>query len=177
MTMRPESQELRHVARTSIAAPIDAVWRELTTPGRVQRFYFDSALDLEPTIGAQVRYRDVRGRRTIIEGQVLAFEPPRRFAHTLRFTNLPDPPTRVEWQLTASGAGTSVTIVHDGFTEATRTYRLSARGWPQILANLRSWLEEGRLPLRTRAQYVVMRLVAPLLLRERGDRHGRGAGG
>lgn len=149
--------------KAEIDAPLDAVWRELTQPGVVQRAYFDSVLesDLEP--GSAIAYRTPNGKHTFIKGEVVAFEPPRRFAHTFTFMNLPDAPTQVAYSLEPDGEGTCVTIQHTGFEGETKTWREVGRGWPFILGNLKSILERGKLPFKTRLQYALMKLFMPFM--------------
>jgi uncharacterized protein YndB with AHSA1/START domain len=86
--------------RVTIRAPIDKVWAELTRTDAVLPFFFN-AVCKTPGLGvnAPIRMRSKDGKNTTVVGEVLEFEPPHRYAHTFRFTNLDDPPCIVRYRL------------------------------------------------------------------------------
>jgi hypothetical protein len=55
-----------------------------------------------------------------------------------------DPPSRVTWEIEPIGFGTcSLTLRHDDFAGATRTFESVRTGWPKVLSSLKSLLETG----------------------------------
>ena len=88
---------------------------------------------------------------------------PARLVQSFRFSDLPDPSTRVAFTLTEEDGGTRVTIAHDDLDDAPATAKRVSKGWPHILGNLESYLVRGKLPLKTRLGYAVMKLMMPLM--------------
>lgn len=84
------------VFRIVVKADIQRVRRELTKTGEAQGAVFDAWLHttgLAP--GAPLQLRAGSGRHVLVEGSVVAFEPPHRFVHTHRFTQHDDPVCQV----------------------------------------------------------------------------------
>jgi uncharacterized protein YndB with AHSA1/START domain len=146
-----------------IQAPRERVWDALTDTSTRQAFYFDSCLDTALTPGSALKYCTPDRKRTFIVGEVLEVEPPNRFVHSFRFSDLKDPPTKVTIILTEEAGGTRVTLSHGGLGTAPNTAKRVAKGWPHILGNLESWLVRGKLPLKTRIGYAMMKVMMPLM--------------
>jgi uncharacterized protein YndB with AHSA1/START domain len=84
----------------------------------------------------------------IVEGEVIASEPPSRLVHSYHSLWPPmneDAPTRVTWELEAMPGGvTKVTVLHEEFQGETATYKgLQSGGWAWILSNMKTLLETG----------------------------------
>ena len=84
----------------------------------------------------------------VIEGEVVAADPPSRLVHTYRSLWPPldqDAPTKVTWELEPmSGDVTRVTVVHEDFAGETATYQgLKSGGYAWILSNMKTLLETG----------------------------------
>jgi len=102
-----------------LSRPIEAVWRAVTDPTELEH-WFPCGVELELRVGGPMRFTFTPD--LVLDGEVLALEPPRRFAFrwgtdVLRF------------ELAAKGAGTQLVLVqllHDeGEPSAART----AAGW------------------------------------------------
>lgn len=160
------SKPLQHVFEIRIKGSIQTVWEEITKRGAVQRPVMDTILvsDLKP--GSPFRYTSPNGKYTMVKGEILEIEPPRRLVHTYQFTMNPDPPTRVTWELEQIGDEVRVSLVHDQFTSETKTYKAVQGGWKQILGNLKTLLETGDIPFGTKAMYFVMYLTLPLVMKK-----------
>jgi uncharacterized protein YndB with AHSA1/START domain len=139
-----------------INAPIERVWAEITKRRTLSKSLFNTMLHCELRPGSPLSYRSKNGRHAFIVGQVVEVVPPTRFAHTFRFTNVPDQPTLVTWELAPIGKGTRVTLTHSRFEGQTKTYKMVSGGWVQILALLKSELETGKIPVGTRVKYTLM---------------------
>jgi uncharacterized protein YndB with AHSA1/START domain len=148
-------RELLH--SITIAAPIEAVWAELTRIDGRQRAMMDTVLDsaLEP--GAPLYYRSPDGKRVFIVGRVIDVEPPRRLSHTQRLTMRDDPFTVVTWELEPAGEGTRVTLRHTGWPEDTKKLDQVDGTWATILPELKRLLESGDISRRLKARYVAFR--------------------
>ena len=130
-----------------IMAPPEQVWAAITTPEFTSRYYYGSTLTTDLTVGSPFTYHMPDGS-PIVEGQVVASEPPNRLVHTYHSLWPPmneDAPTRVTWELESMPGGvTRVTVVHEDFPSETATYKgLQGGGWAWILSNMKTLLETG----------------------------------
>lgn len=130
-----------------IKAPPEQVWAAITTAEFTSRYYYGNALKTDLTVGSPFTYHMQDGA-PIVEGQVVASEPPTRLVHTYRSLWPPmneDAPTTVTWELEALPGGvTKLTVVHADFQAETATYRgLQSGGWTWILSNMKTLLETG----------------------------------
>jgi uncharacterized protein YndB with AHSA1/START domain len=140
--------------RIFIAADIQRVWRELTKTGEAQGAVFNAWLHttgLAP--GGRLQMRTGSGRHVLVDGEVVAFEPPHRFVHTHRFTQHDDPVCQVSYELKPVGAGVEVTLRVIGLPAGTKTAKSMQSGGTMILKSLKTIAESGRPPLATRMMY------------------------
>ena len=133
-----------------VAAPPREVWRAFTLVGTPRPHYFDAVLQADMRPGGRWRFVTDDRERLLASGEVLALEPPRRFAQSFAAADLDDPASRITVTLTPTAGGTRVLLVHDGFPRRTATYRRFRRAHPLALSALKSVLETGRLPVRAR---------------------------
>ncbi len=131
----------------SIKAPQERVWEAITKPEFTSRYYYGSTLKTDLTVGSLFTYHMPDGS-PIVEGEVMASEPPNRLVHTYHSLWPPmneDAPTKVTWELESMpGSVTKVTVVHEDFQGETATYKgLQGGGWTWILSNMKTLLETG----------------------------------
>jgi uncharacterized protein YndB with AHSA1/START domain len=132
------------VARITIRGRAEAVWRELTKSDEPQAAVFNAWLHAQALVpGAHLQMRTADGRNVLVVGRIVEFDPPRRFAHTFRFTQYDDP---------------ECTVVYE-----TRTAKEMARGATSILKTLQAVLENGRPPLGTRLLYALFGVLGFVL--------------
>lgn len=156
------------VFKVFINADIQRVWRELTKTGEAQGAVFNAWLHTDapggPAPGARLQMRTGSGKHTLVDGQVLAFEPPYRFVHTHRFTQYDDPVCQVSYELKPVGSGVEVTLRVVGMPAGSRTAKSMASGGHSIVNALKAICETGRPPWGTRLLYRVfegMEFVLP----------------
>ncbi len=130
-----------------IKAPQEQVWEAITKPEFTSRYYYGSTLKTDLTAGSPFTYYMPNGS-PIVEGEVVAAEPPNRLVHTYHSLWPPmneDAPTQVTWELESMPGGvTKVTVVHEEFQGETATYKgLQGGGWTWILSNMKTLLETG----------------------------------
>lgn len=130
----------------TIDAPVDVVWRLVSTPGwwinDGEVFEHDTTVDGDTTTlhwkGADYPIR------------TLATDEPRSVAFQWgsgRSDETDAPRTRIDFTLEQAGDGVLVTVVESGFAayadaaEATRTYGENVAGWEQELAAAKTALE------------------------------------
>ena len=123
----------RLVAKITIRGSIEAVWRELTKNNEPQAAVFNAWLHAQSFMpGARLQMRTGDGRNVLVVGNVVDFEPPRRFAHT---------------------EGVEVSLIVDNLPSGTRTAKEMHGGARMILETLKAVVEDGRPKFGTRVMY------------------------
>lgn len=145
-----------------IKGTVDAVWRELTKTDEVQRAMFNMRMDTELEVGAPVRMRTANGKYTGFTGEILEHDPPRRLAFTFKFTNHDDPPSRIVYELEPVDDGVRFRMISDRMTPGTPSTKAMTKGGHMIVASLKSVIETGDVPLKTRMLYWMFKLMEPL---------------
>jgi uncharacterized protein YndB with AHSA1/START domain len=148
------STERRMVSRIVINGSIDAVWRELTKQDEPQLAVFNTWLHAQTLApGASMQMRTSSGKKVMVVGQVLDYDPPHRFSHSFRFAGYDDPPCVVAYDLRQVTGGVEVTLTVDDIPAGTPTAKGIKGGIPVILTRLKAIVETGRPPLGTRLMY------------------------
>lgn len=135
-----------------INVPVETVWDEITRTGSVQRPLYNTVLDIDLRPGGRLRYSSPDRKRVFVAGEVLEVDPPRKLRHTYIFTMKPEPVTEVTWLLEPVSEGCRVTVRHAGWTTE-KDARKHGAGWVEILGLLKSELEVGDIPGKTRFAY------------------------
>ncbi|MEQ8840074.1 MAG: SRPBCC domain-containing protein [Acidimicrobiales bacterium] len=152
--------ENERVVSIFIDAPIQQVWDEITKTAGVQRPLYNTVLSGDLTPGSRLRYASPDHKRVFVVGEVIEVTPPTRFVHTYIMTIDPDPETTVAWDLAEEGSGCRVTLTHSGWTDEHRTAEKTVKTWTEILGLVKSEVESGTIPLKTRLTYGAMRLFS-----------------
>ncbi len=137
-----------------IHAPVQTVWDEITRAGTLQRAVYNTVLDVDLKPGGRLRYYSPDRSRVFVAGEVLEVDPPHTLRHTYIFTMKPDPVTEVTWRLEEVDEGCRITLTHAGWTDEKDAKKHEA-GWVEILGLLKSEIETGQIPLKTRLMYWV----------------------
>lgn len=147
----------RLVARITIRGSIEAVWRELTKNNEPQAAVFNAWLHAQSFLpGARLQMRSADGKNVLVVGEIVDFEPPRRFAHTFRFTLYDDAPCTVIYDLKPVPEGVEVSLTVENLPVGTRTAKQMQVGKNLIVTRLKSVVETGRAPLGARILYAVL---------------------
>jgi uncharacterized protein YndB with AHSA1/START domain len=138
--------EISTQASITIEAPTDQVWKALTTPALIKRWFFGVDTETDWQVGSPIVHRgEYRGRPYEDIGTIERLEPGRVLVHThwSPSSGLPDRPENhqeVTWALSGS----------DGLTELTVTERnlpsedakdVSDQAWAAALSGLKQLLE------------------------------------
>jgi len=130
-----------------IEAPIDIVWRVVTEPEHITR-WFSSKAELEGRPGGEGRLSFEQGETYDL--QVETFEPPHRFAyrwlHESGAKARPDNSMLVEFTLRDEAGKTRLRVVESGFDQVDWTDEAKSKyaeghtaGWKLILGRLRDY--------------------------------------
>lgn len=144
MTNGPESVPT-YVYVTYIHASADQVWKALTDADLTARYWGHANVsDWQP--GSQWEHRRVDGSGAVdVMGKVLKSEPPTRLVITFEDTpdnELPRDPSVVTFLVEPHQDIVRLTVTHENLPNTEMLDGIS-RGWPAVLANLKSLLETG----------------------------------
>lgn len=157
-------ETLRFVAKVVIKGRVEDVWREITKTDEPQQAMFNAQMHtpgLRP--GAPIQMRTPDNRYTSVVGEILEYDPPRRLAHTLKFTPYDDPYCKVVYELKPVAGGVEFTLISEDVPSGTRTAKDMARGGDFIANTLKAVVENGRPALGTRLLYRAFGLLGPLM--------------
>jgi uncharacterized protein YndB with AHSA1/START domain len=147
----------RLVARITIRGSIEAVWRELTKNDEPQAAVFNAWLHAQSFLpGARLQMRTANGKNVMVIGDIVDFDPPRRFAHTFRFTMYDDAPCTVIYDLKPVPGGVEVSLTVENLPVGTRTAKQMQLGSKLITMRLKAVVETGRPGLGTRIVYLLL---------------------
>jgi len=132
-------------AEIAIDAMPEEIWLALVDPERVAQYHLASLRVIELENNGQIIYGTAD--RDMITGRILEARPCEKLVHTFRFApnhagTKADPETVVSYEIRKDNDGAILILRHSGFREENQTYANIAGGWPYILENLKSFLEE-----------------------------------
>jgi uncharacterized protein YndB with AHSA1/START domain len=137
------------------------IWEAITTPGWTEKYGYGAAAEFDLQPGGALRYKATAQMKsfglpdTIIDGEVLEVDPPRRLVHSYRWlfsdANRAEGFTRVTWEIEPTEAGfCRLTVTHElenaPIMAAAIVSKFDTRGgggWNWILSDLKSLLETG----------------------------------
>jgi len=146
-----------------IKGTMAAVWREITKTNEVQKCFFNMRLEtngLKP--GGKMRMLTANGKYAGIVGDVLEFDPPRRYVHTFRFTRLDEPPCKVIHELREVAGGVEYIQTIEDLVIGTKTAKQMKQGMVLIAKTLKAVVETGRPSFGVRMLYVLFKVLEPL---------------
>ncbi|MBL9121396.1 MAG: SRPBCC domain-containing protein [Phycisphaerae bacterium] len=153
----------RQMFHVTINGSIDDVWREITRTDSVIPCFFNMRMHLpEGTrIGGPLRMRSGNGKITGVVGEIVEWNPPRRFAHTFKFTQFDDPPCTVIYELRETGNGVEFTLTLENVPVGTKTAKQMVQGSQWIVDTLKATIEGKPIPFMMRFVHVMGALTAP----------------
>ncbi len=84
------------VFRIHIYSTLEQIWREITRTEGLNAAFFNMKMDVDEfKPGGKLRMRTPDGKYTGVVGEILEYDPPRRFVHTFKFTQFDDPPCKM----------------------------------------------------------------------------------
>jgi uncharacterized protein YndB with AHSA1/START domain len=141
------------VMEIQIAAPPERVFQALIDPKQAMEWWRNDTVSieefhLEPRTGGRWGYQTKQvvdgANKFRVEGEVLAYDPPRLLAYTW-IANLHEDKARrteVRWELTPASNGTLVKLTHSGLTQEPKARQSYSSGWPGLVDRLKKFVEK-----------------------------------
>jgi len=155
------------LATVEIAAPPPRVFRALTTPDEIVRWwgsdttYRTNEWKQDLRVGGRWRATGLGadGVPFAVEGEFLEITAPHTLVHSWKPEWDDGHASRVTYRLEAIEGGTRVTVRHEGFGDRRESCASHARGWESVLG----WLADFSAPAAEGGEdtYFVCRLLAP----------------
>jgi uncharacterized protein YndB with AHSA1/START domain len=124
----------------------EQLWRAITDPDVRARYQFGARVESSWTPGSSYQVTHQGAPRSLIEGENLEVEPPRRLVQSYRAVWDDDiaaeGTSRVTWEIESVGDSCRLTVTHDQLRENADPHLYG--GWPMILSGLKTWLETGQ---------------------------------
>jgi uncharacterized protein YndB with AHSA1/START domain/biotin operon repressor len=124
----------------------EQLWQAITEPDVRARYQFGARVESSWAPGSAYQVAHQRAGRTLIEGDNLEVDPPRRLVQSFRAVWDDDiaaaGTSRVTWEIEPVGDSCRLTVTHDQLPEDADEHLYG--GWPMILSGLKTWLETGQ---------------------------------
>ncbi|MDQ8726963.1 SRPBCC family protein [Bradyrhizobium sp. LHD-71] len=137
---RPEFVYVTYIETTR-----EKLWQALTGSEFTKRYWFNTELRSDWSVGSPLAL--VMDGQVTDTGTVLECDPPKRlsytFHHELNEKARKERPSRVTFVLEAYGKLVKLTLTHDDFAPDSVVIDGISKGWPAILASLKSLLERN----------------------------------
>ena len=163
MTTMTEKGVTTHVHRIYIKASPEKIWDAITDPKWTQQYGYKSIAEYELRPGgkylghAPPEMQEMGMPETVVDGEVIEADPPRKLVQTWRFLWDDDikaeGPGRVTFEIDEDDGGlTRLTVthelenapLHDAQLRGDNRLMEGGGGWPWILSDLKTLLETGK---------------------------------
>ena len=157
----PDSTQAKF--RVAIKGTIEDVWQEITRTDAPIAAFFNSRMEVgQLAPGSRLAMRSPDSKYTGVVGEILEYDPPKRFSHTFKFTNYEDPPCTVIYDLEESAGGVQFTLTVADMPQGTKTAKQMVQGGKMIVNTLKAVIETGKPTFGTRVLFGVFKLMAPM---------------
>lgn len=137
---RPEFVYVTYIETTP-----EQLWDALTSSEFTRRYWFGTEVQSDWKVSSSFALV-MDGKPTDV-GEILEADRPRRlsytFKHVLNEGLKKEPASKVVFTLEPHGKVVKLTLTHEGFVEGGKMLDGISKGWPAILASLKSLLETG----------------------------------
>ena len=133
---------------TYIATTPEKLFGALTDPEMTKQYWYHhrNASDWKP--GSAWRHEDyVKSEKADIVGKVVEVSPPKRLVFTWHFPGEEQDPakhSKVTFNIEPLAGMCRPTVVHEELEAGSKMFEGIQKGWPEVLASLKSLLETGR---------------------------------
>ncbi len=117
----------------------------ITDPDTRARYHFGVRVQSNWLPGSTYQHIHPGAPTSLVDGENLEVDPPRRLVQTMRFTwddNVrAEGTSRVTWEIEQFGDTCQPTVTHDQLREGADPHLHG--GWTMVLSGLKTWLEPG----------------------------------
>jgi len=142
---RDLEEQMEHVFEIYIRTTPERLWEAITDPAIRAKYHFGMSVESDWTEGSGYRLAHPAAERSIVEGENLEVDPPRKLVQSMRALWGPDAEaagtSRVTWEIEPVGDSCRLTVVHDQLPPDVPSEVYG--GWPMVLSGLKTWLETG----------------------------------
>jgi uncharacterized protein YndB with AHSA1/START domain len=138
--------DLSLTSSITIDAPIEDVWKAVTTPALIKRWFFGVDTETDWQVGSPLVHRgEYQGKPYEDRGEILQFDPPKLLVHThwsdvSGKPNNPEHYQEVSWALAQRNGATELTITERNLPSE-EGKAVSEESWRMVLENLKNVLE------------------------------------
>ena len=132
---------------TTFSAPVDAVWKAITDPDQMRKWFFSAMTDFEPRVGFETQFNvHVEGMDFLHMWKIKEVDPGRKIAYGWKYEEYPGDAT-VVWELSETPDGTKLSFRQDGLETFPQDNPMFTReaaqgGWDYfLLQNLPAFLD------------------------------------
>jgi uncharacterized protein YndB with AHSA1/START domain/DNA-binding transcriptional ArsR family regulator len=159
----PAVSQTEFVYVTYIRTTPEKLWRALTEPVFIRRYFQGGGPDSDWTVGSPIQWKmSADDESHDWDQHVLAAEPPRRLSYTWhnyqpemaemfgwsdqRLTELrQEKRSKMTFEIEPVGSAVKLTVTQDDFEPDSEMLKGISGGWPGILSNLKSLLETNEI--------------------------------
>jgi uncharacterized protein YndB with AHSA1/START domain len=145
------------VSEIEVAAPPERVFRALTDPGELQRWFTNpecpvKSWQFDARPGGKYHYATAKGTTVVngvsefeCHGEVLEYAPPRLLVYTWIASWHDDTARRtvVRWDLSPTKSGTYVKVTHSGLAQEPVARKDYSGGWTGVVEMLKEFVENS----------------------------------
>jgi len=151
----------KQISRVIIKASIQEVWDVLNKQGEPLPFFLGSVMHTTGLVpGGVIHMRSPDGKFTAVVGEIIDIDPPNRYSMTFQFTTYDDPPCKVTHELREVEGGVELTLIAEDIPVGTKTERDMKQGGALIVNTLKSLVETGKPPFKTRMILTMISLTS-----------------
>jgi uncharacterized protein YndB with AHSA1/START domain len=125
----------------------ERLWEAITDSEIRTKFQFGNRVESTWTPGSAYHVTNPHATGTLIEGENVEVDPPRRLVQTARALwgedVVNEGTSRVTWEIEPVGDSCRLTVTHDQLREGANPQLFG--GWPMILSGLKTWIETGEM--------------------------------
>ena len=131
---------------TEINAPASKVWKALTTPSLIKKYFFGTNANSDWQVGSPIVFKgEWQGKQYEDKGTILAVEPKKLFRYTYwssmsGIEEKPENYATITYELVPTNDGTKLTIIQENIPDQ-KMKEHSEQNWNKVLGGLKKMLE------------------------------------
>jgi uncharacterized protein YndB with AHSA1/START domain len=136
---------------TYIRTTQEKLWSALTDPDFMTQYWFGCRCESDWKPGSAWTLRSSEGK-VLDDGKIVEVDPPRRLVIHWQHRSKPEfnteGPSRCTIELEPVGTAIKLSITHTSDHDRSKLIEAVSGGWPKIMSNLKSLMENGTIALQ-----------------------------